>query len=57
MRIQPIVGSALYNENSPLIDEVHRFMSNFGYEPKELLGVIRNQNGEIFQNDILYIKR
>jgi FkbM family methyltransferase len=51
------VSLTQYNENSPLIDEVHRFMSNFGYEPKELLGVIRNQNGEIFQNDILYIKR
>lgn len=46
-----------YNENSPLIDEVTTFMTNFGYEPKEILGVGHHpQTGELIQQDILYIK-
>ena len=52
------VSLTRYNENPPLIAEVHQFMSNFGYEPKDILGVGHHpQTGEIIQNDILYIKK
>ena len=52
------VSLTQYNENSPLISEVHEFMQNFGYMPKEILGESRNmKTGEVFQHDILYIKR
>jgi len=47
-----------YNENSPLIDEVNSFMTQFGYDAKEVLDVGRHPlTGEIIQNDILYIKQ
>jgi len=52
------VSLTRYNENSPLIAEVHEFMHNFGYVPKEILGIGHHpKTGEIIQNDILYIKR
>jgi hypothetical protein len=51
------VSLTQYNENSPLISEVHEFMHNFGYEPKEILGVGHHpKTGKLIQNDILYIK-
>jgi FkbM family methyltransferase len=52
------VSLTQYNENSPLISDVHEFMNNFGYEPKEILGVGQHPHTrEVIQNDILYIKR
>lgn len=52
------VSLTTYNENSPLIDEVHSFMNEFGYDAKEILDVGRHpQTGEIIQHDILYIRR
>lgn len=52
------VSLTAYNENSPLIDEVHSFMNEFGYDAKEILDVGRHpQTGEIIQHDILYIRR
>lgn len=52
------VSLKLYNENSPLIDEVNSFMNEFGFDAKEILDVGRHpQTGEIIQHDILYIKR
>jgi len=52
------VSLTQYNENSPLISEVHEFMYNFGYDPKEVLGVGQHPHtGQVIQNDILYIKR
>jgi len=52
------VSLTRYNENSPLIAEVNEFMHNFGYVPKEILGIGHHpKTGEIIQNDILYIKR
>jgi FkbM family methyltransferase len=52
------VSLTQYNENSPLMEEVHEFMYNFGYEPKEILAVGDHPlTREIIQQDILYIKR
>ena len=52
------VSLTRYNENSPLIAEVHEFMRNFGYDAREVLGVGHHpKTGELIQNDILYIKR
>jgi len=52
------VSLKLYNENSPLINEVNAYMSNIGYDPKEILSAGHHpQTGEIIQHDILYIKR
>jgi FkbM family methyltransferase len=52
------VSLTQYNENSPLRETVNEFMYNFGYEPKEILGVGHHpQTGQVIQHDILYIKQ
>lgn len=44
-----------YNENSPLYDDVIKFMNNFGFKDVEVLDEI-NKNG-IYQQDIFFIRK
>jgi FkbM family methyltransferase len=46
-----------YNEGAPLYDEVLKFMDDYGFEPKEIIGENRYGDGTVFQLDILFMKR
>lgn len=45
-----------YNQNAPLTEEVFSFMKKIGYERKDTLWDSYH-NGELFQSDILFIKK
>jgi FkbM family methyltransferase len=49
------VSLTQYNENSPLYDEVIKFMDNFGFKKAEMLD--ENNHPTVHQQDILFIKK
>jgi hypothetical protein len=49
------VSLTQYNENSPLYNEVIKFMDNFGFKKTEILD--ENNHPTVHQQDILFIKK
>jgi FkbM family methyltransferase len=49
------VSLTQYNENSPLYDEVIKFMDDFGFKKAEILD--ENNHPTVHQQDILFIKK